>query len=329
MTAPRALYDVVSFGETMLRLTPPPTIRLEDAHSLGIYVAGAESNVLACVSRLGLRCAWLSALPLNPPGRRVDAELRRHGVDTARVVWTGPSTRLGIFYAEEFPSPLGTQVAYDRAASAFALVDPDRVDLAIVESARLLHLTGITPALGQGPRKVFHRLLARAGERGVPVSLDVNYRAKLWSPREAAEGIEEACRAASLLFCTRADAAELWGFTGTPETVLRQMAGRFGTGEDRTYILTLGSDGGAHLRDDRYESAPAFASGGVIRFGSGDAFAAGYLYAHLQVSGDWEPPLLAGNAVAALKRCIAGDIATVTLDEVLAVLRGHSGGRFR
>src|SRR6266536_289648 len=108
-----ATAHVISFGETMLRFTPPAGTRLEQAEHFTAYVAGAESNVLACLARLGLHATWISALPSNPLGRAVAATLRGHGVDLSRVVWRSESERLGIFYAEESPAPIGTQVHYD------------------------------------------------------------------------------------------------------------------------------------------------------------------------------------------------------------------------
>lgn len=330
--------DVVSFGETMLRLSTPAGVRLEEADTLHVYVAGTESNTLACLSRLKLKTTWISALPENPTGQRVVSELRRHGVGTTHVVWAGSNGRLGIFYAEEAPDPLGLQVHYDRAESAVALVDPESVNYAVVDDSRLLHLTGITPALSERSREVFTRFLLRARDKGIPLSFDVNYRSKLWSANEAAAGIEEACQQASLLFCTRADAAELWGFTGSAESVLRQMAQRFaGNHTNKALILTLGHEGSAQLQGDAYSAEPAFPMQGTARFGSGDAFAAGYIYAYLDGLLYREmrekygvTALTFGNGLAALKRCIAGDIAIITPQEVRELLEKREGSkRFR
>ena len=167
-------YDVLGFGETMLRFSPPDGGRIEDARTFESYVAGTESNTLAGASRLGLRCAWISALPENALGRRVVGELRRHGVDTRGVVWATDPARLGVFYAEEAPAPVGTRVHYDRAGSAISVLDSDAVDLTIIEAARVLHLTGITHALGPGAREVFQRLLQKARDTEVEVSFDVS-----------------------------------------------------------------------------------------------------------------------------------------------------------
>jgi 2-dehydro-3-deoxygluconokinase len=328
--------DIVSFGETMLRLTTEAGFRLEDTRTLHIYVGGTESNTLACLARLGLNATWLSALPDNPPGRLVAAELRRHGIDISHIVWDKPTARLGIFYAEEATEPLGIQVHYDRANSACALIDPDTIDIAVVDTARILHLTGITPALGPQPRTVCERLIERALSHQIPISFDVNYRAKLWSASEAASAIEEACQQANILICASGDATELWGFKGGPEDILRQMTQRFsGTDTAKTFVLTLGSAGSAQLRDGIYTAEPAIPTQGLVRFGSGDAFAAGYLYAYLdgplfQEMAKWNiTPLAFGNALAALKRCIKGDIATITPEEVRAILIKQEGARFR
>lgn len=330
-----ATRDIVSFGETMLRFTVPSDVRLENASSLRVYVAGTESNTLACLARMKLNVTWISALPANPMGKYVDNELRRHGVDTSHVVWAENNSRLGTFYVEEAASPLGTQVYYDRAYSACALIDPDAVDLSIVDETRLLHLTGITPALSDRTRELFQRFLHRAYTNRIPLSFDVNYRAKLWSASEAAVTIEKVCKQANVLICTRADAAELWGFTGDSEAILRQMAGRFGE-TNKTCVLTLGSEGSAQLQNGAYTTAAAFPTEGTSRFGSGDAFAAGYLYAYLEGSLYQEmretqalTPLAFGNAFAALKRCIQGDIAVISPHEVKALLQRQDGVRFR
>src|SRR5260370_14050882 len=125
--------DVVSFGETMLRFSPAHNSRLEEAKTFNMYVAGSESNTLACLARLNLKVTWVSALPLNPMGRHVDAELRRYGVDTASVVWLGDKVRLGIFYSEEAHNPLSHQVYYVRATSACAILDSVPLDYSDVE----------------------------------------------------------------------------------------------------------------------------------------------------------------------------------------------------
>lgn len=329
-------FDVVSFGETMLRLTPPQGFRLEETPTFQAHVAGSESNTLACLARLGLATAWASALPNNPPGRHITAELRRHGVDISHVLWTEETSRLGLFYAEESPQPLGVQVYYDRTHSACADVNPEVVHYSMIDDAKVLLLSGITPAISEHAREVFQRFLLRGRDKHIPLAFDVNYRAKLWKPKEAAKGIEEACRQAQILFCTRADATALWGFAGSAEAILQRMAERFVSTPSTILVLTLGSEGSAQWQNGVYSSEPAFPTEGTVRFGSGDAFSAGYLYAFLggkhyrdlqELHG--VSALAFGNAIAALKRCIPGDMATITPHEVRAIFQKEGRMFFR
>jgi 2-dehydro-3-deoxygluconokinase len=331
-----AKFDVVSFGETMLRFTPIGS-RLEDANQFTSHVAGTEANTLVGLARLGLDVAWVSALPQNPPGYRVASELRNHGVNIDYIQWDEETARLGIFYAEELPSPIGTKVYYDRAHSAFAETYPPVWDLSVIDSAKLVHLTGITPALSVNAYQLFENCLARAGEVGVPVSFDTNYRHKLWLWREdeAPRAMESACRQARLLFVPMGDAEHLWNFTGSPKEVLKQLADRFAEkGKEKTIIVTCGSDGSAHWDNGAFHHEPAFPTEGTVRFGSGDAFTAGYLSYWM---GRWKSfpfvnielnPLKVGNAMAALKRCIPGDLCVVAPDELISLLT-KSSARFR
>lgn len=135
---------VISFGETMLRLAPSAGMRLEQAGQFTAYVAGTESNTLACLARPGLKATWLSALPANPLGRGLAAILRGHGVDLWRVVWHGEEARLGIFYSEELPAPIGTPVLYGNALAALkrgiagdiAVITPGDVEAVIKGQSR-------------------------------------------------------------------------------------------------------------------------------------------------------------------------------------------------
>lgn len=332
-----AKFDVVSFGETMLRLTPVGS-RLEDATQFTSHVAGTEANTLVGLANLGLDVAWISSLPGNPIGLRVERELRMHGVHTDYIQWGEETARLGIFYAEELPSPIGTKVYYDRAHSAFAETYPPTWDLSVIDQARLLHMTGITPALSENARTLFDKCLRRAKEAGVPLSFDTNYRHKLWLWRDDAPRVmENACRQARLLFVPMGDAADLWGITGTPEEVLKQLTDRFAEkGKEKTIIVTCGSDGAAHWDNGVFHHEPAFPTEGKVRFGSGDALCAGYLsywlgghiWTSVSSAGGQLNPLKIGNAMAALKRCIPGDLCLVTSAEVGDLLVNASR-RFR
>ena len=153
--------DVVTIGETMLRLSALPGVPLEQAPQLDVHVAGAESNVAIALCRLGTTAGWISRLVDTPLGRRIVNELRGHGVDVSRVLWA-PDGRIGIYFLEQGIPPRQHRIIYDRAQSAMALLDPKEVDWGFVRSARLVHLTGITPALSAGCRAATVQAIAEA-----------------------------------------------------------------------------------------------------------------------------------------------------------------------
>jgi 2-dehydro-3-deoxygluconokinase len=308
-----AEYDLVAFGETMIRLSTPLGQRLETSTTLDIGIGGAESNVAIALARLGRPVAWSSVLPRNPFGARIAAELRRHQVDDRQISWVDHG-RVGVYYLDSGAPPRPTHVVYDRAASAIALCDPDAVDPSLATRARVLHLTGITPALSESCAEITRRFAACANKANVPLSFDVNYRALLWSPDEAAAALEPLCAAATILFCGRNDARTLWGIDGSNDEVLAELARRFGT---ETTVLTLG-DEGALVRtpsgETLHQAAPAVQV--VDKVGAGDAFAAGFLHGYL--NGDIPRALRLGVALAALKMTIHGDLALISARELEA-----------
>ncbi|MEZ4569477.1 MAG: sugar kinase [Thermomicrobiales bacterium] len=234
----------------MIRLATPGFDRLETTATLDISIGGTESNVAVALARLGRRATWLSALPANPLGRRIAATLRFHGVDTSRIIWE-PSGRAGIYFLEPGTAPRPTRVIYDRAGSAVAGIDPDSISYALVSSSRLLHLTGITPALSEGCAESCRRLVEQAGRASVPLMFDVNYRGLLWSPEEAAAGIQFFLDHVDLLFCGAGDARTIWQLDGKPGACRPGTAGQVERSAGYRHVRTRRSDGreplGRHL----------------------------------------------------------------------------------
>ncbi|HET9016552.1 MAG TPA: sugar kinase [Thermomicrobiaceae bacterium] len=315
-----ATYDVVTFGETMIRLSTPLGERLETAVALEVGIGGAESNVAVALSRLGRRTAWASVLPHNAFGERIAGELRRHGVDVSHVRWVERG-RVGVYYLDTGSAPRPTHVLYDRAGSAVAECDPDRIDPDLAAQCRILHLTGITPALSAGCAEVSRRLALRATESGIPICLDVNYRSLLWPPPLAAEVLAPLCTAATVLICGRGDARTLWGVTGSDEKAVRALSERFGAA---TTVLTTGEEGALALtQDGTLYREPALATAVVDRVGAGDAFAAGFLHGYLD--GDVARALRLGVGLAALKMTVRGDLAVVSAHELAALAAAAPG----
>jgi len=300
MAEPR--FEVTSFGETMLRLSVPVGERLEAAQSLEVHVGGAESNVCAALASLGRRCGWLSRLPDNPLGRAVLRRLRAAGMDTSAVLLV-EGARLGTYYAEFAAAPRPTEVLYDRAHAAIAGLSPADVDWSYLLDTRLLHLTGITPALGEGCHRTVQDALARAHGTGVAVSLDVNYRRKLWPPGEAARTLGSLIAEVDLLICGETDAEILFGLEGDEGEILAELQALT---RAQHVILTLGARGAAALSEGQLLRQPAVPAQVVDRFGAGDAFAAGVLDGWLD--GSVREGLRRGASLAALAVTQRGDM---------------------
>lgn len=306
-----ASFDVVTFGETMIRFSTVPGERLETALSLEAGIGGAESNVAVALSRLGRPVAWSSVLPRNPFGERIAGELRRHGVDVSLIRWVDQG-RVGTYFLDTGSAPRPTHVLYDRAGSAIATADPDDIDPTIVRRARHLHLTGITPALSPSCSTIVERLAAEAQAAQVTISLDVNYRSLLWEPHQAAEVLEPLCRTVTVLICGRADAQTIWGIRGTDEEIIRALAERFAA---PVTVLTAGADGALALtHDGTLHREPAVPAAVIDRVGAGDAFAAGFLHGYLD--GDVTRGLRIGVRLAALKMTIRGDLAILSAQDI-------------
>ncbi|MBM3223907.1 MAG: sugar kinase [Candidatus Tectomicrobia bacterium] len=329
-----AQYDVVTLGETMLCLTPPGLRRLEQATTLEVEVAGTESNMAIGLARLGLKPLWLSRLTRNPLGRLIARTIAGQGVDTSRIVWTDDD-RVGLLFLEEGKAPRGSQVFYDRRYSAISQMRPEELptELFHPEGARLLHLTGITLALGAQSAATCQRAMELARAAGWLVSFDVNYRRTLWEPATARQHCEAYLRLADLLFIPRGDACTLYNLAPTlpPEDVMAALALRY---PQAVIALTLGSEGalGRDAQGTLYRQT-AFPAEEVGRIGGGDAFAAGFLYAYLTTSqADARLPqaLAWGAAMAALKYSVPGDVPIIERWEVEALLaQGHGGPRLR
>ncbi|MGH7356971.1 MAG: sugar kinase [Candidatus Rokuibacteriota bacterium] len=313
------MYDLVCLGEVLLRLAIPAPARFETARQLDVQIGGAEANVAAACARLGLRTAWISALPDNAWGERVRRELAAHGVDTAHVRVT-PGTRVGVYFLEYGVPPRPVRVLYDRRDSAFGRLTPEAVDWEPVRRARITHLSGVTPALGAGPRAIAERVLREA----TTLSFDVNYRTALWTPTQARAFVEEALPVARHVFLGREEAETVLGLAGPPEQTLEAIAR---LAPKATVALMQGEEGATVLDGSRlWRPSRRLAVQVVDPIGAGDAFVAGFLWATLSGRSAQEVVDTA-NAVGALKCSMWGDVALVTARDVEDALAGGSSVR--
>jgi 2-dehydro-3-deoxygluconokinase len=320
-------HDVVTFGEAMVRLSPPNFRRLEQARSLEVQVGGAELNTAVALARLGRRAAWVSRLTDNPLGRLVANSAREAGVSTEHVLWT-PEHRVGLYFLELGAAPRASSVLYDRKGAAVANVRPGMVPWGeVLRGARAFHVTGITPALSTGAAEATREALKAARAAGATVSIDLNYRAKLWTPAEAGRWMGELMADCDVLVTTEEDAERVFGIRGKDyEDVAGQLGRRFSL---RVVAVTLRDNPlvwrntwtaiawqeGRLLRTRNYEVEI------VDRLGAGDSFAAGLI--HGLLDGDLQKGLDWGVAASALKHSIPGDFAWLGPAEVEALLKGQ------
>jgi 2-dehydro-3-deoxygluconokinase len=323
-TAPSGRYDLLTLGETLLRLSPPGAQRLDQARLFEIGVGGSELNVGCLMARLGRRVAWVSRLPEGPLGRIVDGEARRHGVDTAWVRWI-PNARLGLMFYEPGPLPRTSRVIYDRKNSAASeLGFEDAPWEALVQASAWLHLSGITPALGPRCRALILHLATVAAAAGKPVSYDLNYRATLTSPTEARAVFEAVAPHLYVLVLAERDAQQVLGFAEAGTALAEALARRYGLSRVALTRAPDAEPGTMLLADGVLRIAPRFPVEIVDRIGAGDSFAAGLI--HGLLDGDLDVALRFGAFAAALGLATPGDINFLGPEDVARFRDGMIGG---
>jgi len=313
------MYDIVTFGESMIRLTPLNFERLEQTHLFKVGVSGAELNTATGLAHLGLRTAWVSRLVDNPLGRMIANKAREQNVDTSHILWAKEG-RVGLYYYEMGASTRASQVIYDRQNSAISQLKPGEIDWAtILKGARAFHISGITPALSSSCMAASQEAVAVAKSAGCVVSLDINYRARLWSKEAARECITGLLKDVTILFTTLDEASAVLELSAEPEEVAREIARQW---KVPVVAITL-RDAPSVLRN--VWRSMAFADGKVYtgrtielelidRMGSGDSYDAGFIYGYL--TGDIPKAIAYGDAMSAIKHSVPGDYTWVTLAEV-------------
>lgn len=299
-------YDLLTCGETLLRLSPPGMQRLDQARLFEVGIGGTELNVACLLARLGRRAAWVSRLPEGPLGRIVEGEARRHGVDTRFVRWV-PEVRLGLMFFEPGPSPRNARVIYDRKQSAASeLGFEDAPWEALIAASARVHLSGITPALGPSCRALVGHVAQLAATVGKPVSYDLNYRATLQTPAEARAVLAAVAPHLELFVVAERDAQTVLGFVETAEPLAAAIASRYGV---PLVALTRppGSEPGDLLwARGSVHYAPRYPVEIVDRIGAGDSFVGGLI--HGLLDGDLDFAIRLAAYAAAIGLATPGDI---------------------
>lgn len=327
----------------MLRLSPPAFRRFLQAEGFELTYSGAEANVAVTLANFGLEASFVSKVPDNDIGQAAINYLRRYGVKTDGVLRGG--NRLGLFYLEMGASQRSSKVIYDRAASSFSEVEPNEFDWTrILENAVWFHLTGITPALGAGPEKAALEAVKIADSLGIKVSIDLNYRAKLWDSKRANKVMTEFMPYVDLLVCNEEDAEKVFGIAALDSDVssgqineagyrwvARELTNRFGLQKVAITLrksITASDNGWSALlyADGEFYHSKEYRIHIVDRVGGGDSFSGGLIYSLLSGKSP-QDALEFAVAASCLKHSIFGDFNLASLSEVENLVSGDASGR--
>lgn len=334
---------VVTMGEIMLRLSSPGFFRFSQSNSFDVVYGGGEANVAVSLANYGLDAYFVSKLPKHEIGQCAVESLRKQNVKTDYVARGGE--RVGIYFLETGASMRPSKVVYDRANSAISEAEISDFDFdAIFKDAEWFHFTGITPALGSKAAALTEAALIAAKKHGVTVSVDLNYRKKLWTPAEAQKVMTPLMKYVDVCIGNEEDAEKVLGFKPGETNVEKgelELAGymdmfqRMQEKFNFKYVATSlresysASDNGwsALIYDGKeFYHSKKYEVRIVDRVGGGDSFASGLIYG--LISGkDYRDALEFGVAASALKHTIFGDFNLVTVEEVEALVGGDASGR--
>ena len=343
------MKKVVTFGEIMLRLATPDYLRFIQSNQLNATFGGGEANVAISLSNYGIPTEFVSRLPNNDIAEWCISDLRKYRVGTQHIVRGGD--RMGIYFLETGAVARASKVVYDRAHSAIAQIQPGIIDWkTIFQDAQWFHWTGITPALSQGAAETCLEAIKIAGEMGITVSCDLNYRKNLWKYGKTASEIMPALvEGCDIILGNEEDAEKVFGIhpegfdvsdTGGEvdalefESVCKQLMSKFPRA--KKVIITLRGSinanhntwggclyaGGKLYQSKRYDITHI-----VDRVGGGDSFMGGLIYGLITFLGDNQKALDFAVAASALKHTIYGDFNLVTIAEVEQLMKGDGSGR--
>jgi 2-dehydro-3-deoxygluconokinase len=335
---------VVTFGEVMLRLSPPGYLRLTQTNALEMTFGGAEINVAVSLAQFGLEAAFVSRLPKNNDlAQAFLNQVRGLGVETKHILRGGD--RLGVYFVEKGASQRASTVLYDRAHSAIAEINPKELDWdQILDGASAFHTTGITPALSDSAAAAALDGVKAARAKNILVSCDLNYRKKLWSQEKAGQVMGKLMPYVDLCIANEEDCETVFGIKAADSNltsgqlshdgyreVAQKLVDRFGVKSvavtlRESYSASKNGWSGMLYTNKTAHFSKHYEIDIIDRVGGGDSFAAGLIYSFVQ---EKDPKSAIEFAVAAscLKHSILGDFSHVKLSEVETLLLGDGSGR--
>lgn len=324
-------YDVITLGEILLRLSTPINGRLAQGDTFMKHLGGAELNIASEIGQLGLKTAIISKIPNNLLAAFVKNQLNSSRVG-ARYLISDDSddARMGIYYYEYGSYPRKPRVVYDRKHASINNIDIHDVPETMFYNTRLFHTSGITLGLGGKSQDFAIECIKKFKEHDTLISFDVNYRANLWSGEEARKCIETILPYVDIFFCSEDTARLTFGKTGTIEEIQRSFCEEYPisvvASTERTVItpkkhnftsIIYSAKENTYYREEPYNNIDV-----VDRIGSGDAYVSGALYGYLKYH-DCQKALEYGNAMAAIKHSVIGDMVFTDSDEIDSIIAEH------
>lgn len=296
--------EVVSVGEVLVVFRPERNSVLETSRYVEILVGGSEANVMAGLARLGHKTGFITKVPDNPLGRLAIARYRSAGVDVSRVIWSQDG-RMGLAFAELASPPRKNRFIYDRAFSEASKLSWSDIDPNYVRQAKILHLSGITPALSESCAQMVEELVSFAQENHITVSWDVNYRSKLWSFEEASKTLNKIMKkGVDIVFVNRSELQNLFGVDANDYTrAYRKFKSSYGIA---VLVISLGTKGCFAVSNTDAVKGKPYEVKQINRSGVGDAFVAGFLHGYLS-NFSLADSVLYGQAMALMKYTILNE----------------------
>lgn len=326
-------FGTLGIGEVMLRLSPPSCERITHSEIFEKSAGGSELNVVAGLSMLGIRTGIITKLPEGELGKFVKYKVRYSGTSDDYVTYdSSPDARLGIYYYESGAYPRLSAVTYDRGGSSFTGFKKEELPPSVYSSAAVFHTSGITLALGERIRATVTEMISLFKEAGALISFDVNYRAALWGENEARETIMKILPLVDILFISEETARRMFGLEGTLYEIQSALAERqpgleIIASTKRRVISPHKHNFSSLVYDCRekvhFEEEPYRGIDVVDRIGSGDAYVSGALFGLLRF-GDISKMAEYGDAMAALKNTVRGDMTQCDLADIERIIKNHT-----
>lgn len=325
-------FDLITFGETMLRLSPPVNELINKSNTFTKHAGGAELNVASGVSLLGLRTAIITRLPDNQLGTFIKNRIRSSSVSDDYIIFDkSPEARVGVYYYENGAYPRKPTVVYDRKHSSITKIKPEEIPEDIYGKTRMFYTSGITLALSEATRNLAIDMIKKFKAAGAQIAFDVNYRANLWDEDTARTTIKQILPYLDILFISEESCRRMFKKTGTLQDMHREfcrdypniqliasserevISPKVHSFTSTVYLKRLDK----FFHEDPYKDIDI-----VDRIGSGDAYCAGVLFGLLKFD-DAQTAVEFGNATCATKNTIFGDLPVSDYDEIKSIIDAH------